>query len=241
LIFPHTIDWSWWLALLLAICGASMAVSVSSGFYVNKHLTIAASMTIGRVTAIVTILLGWVLLGEGLTRWQVIGGGILMLAAVLAIWAPAKTSAGAFKHLKLSTVLLALLACCTLAIGLVSEKAALQHMDIGGIFLVGWVTQALAMALLATKDISRQHLTTFYSSELRWSTLMGAANGLSGIFYVYAIVHANNISLITAILPIGLPLTVFSAYLFLHEREHHRLMWLSLAVSCLGLAVSAIK
>lgn len=240
LFFPHSIHWSWWLGLLLAICGASMAVSVSAAFHVSKHLTVVADATIGRVTAITTILLGWLLLGEGLTTPQFIGGIILMIAAILAIWAPAKTSSGSFKHLQTSTVLLALLSCVTLAIGLVSEKAALGHMDIGGIFLVGWTTQALAMVLLAAKDFTRERLHAFYGFEFKWSAMMGLVNGLTGVFYVYAIVHSDNISLITAILPVSLPLTVLGAYIFLHEREHHKIMWASLGVSFVGLVVSSL-
>lgn len=240
LVFPHTVHWSAWLVLLLAICGASMAVSVSAAFHVSKHLTVAANSTISRVTAITTILLGWLLLGEGLTTQQLLGGIILMAAAILAIWAPAKTSAGSFKHLQTSTVLLALLSCITLAIGLVSEKGALGHMDIGGIFLVGWTTQAFAMALLAAKDVTRERLQAFYGFEFKWSVMMGLVNGLTGVFYVYAIVHSDNISLITAILPVSLPLTVLGAYIFLHEREHHKLMWISLCVSLVGLIVSSL-
>jgi len=239
-VFPHTIHWSWWLAILLALCGTSMAVAGAIGFRVARHLTVAANMTIGKVTGLTTITLGWAVLGEGLTTWQLVGGAILFIAALLAIWAPAKTTTGAFQHLRLSVVLLALVASVALAIGLVTEKAILGHMDIGGVFLVGWTTQTLAMTLLAIKDVSREHLRTFWLHECKWSTLMGAINGLTGVFYVYAIFHSNNISLVTALLAVTLPLTIFGAYVFLHEREHHRIMWISLAISFVGLLVSAI-
>ena len=197
-------------------------------------------MTIGKATSVVTVVLGWAILGEGLTAWQLIGGGILLAAALLAIRAPAKTAAGSFQHLQLSVVLTALAASVALAVGLVSEKAILGHMEIGGVFLVGWASQTLAMALLAAKDARRQYLHTFWKQEFRWATLMGAVNGLSGVFYVYAIVHSDNISLVTALTSAALPLTVFGAYLLLKEREHHKLMWLSLGLSFAGLLVSAL-
>lgn len=239
--FPHAIRWSWWLCLLILICGGSMAVSNIIGFHVSKHLTVAAYATIGRFAAIVTVLLGWTLLGEKLTLWQLIGGTILLAASLLAIRAPEKTGNGAFKHLQPTVVVLALLSFTTLAFGLVSEKGILGHMQIGGVFLVGWTAQALAMALIALKDVTRKNLAAFHGYEFKRSVLMGALNGLTGTFYVYAIVHSDNISLITAILPISLPLTVLGAYMFLHEREHHKLMWVSLGVSIVGLAVSAIR
>jgi drug/metabolite transporter (DMT)-like permease len=65
-VFPHHITWSWWLVLLLAICGASMAVSGALGFQVAGRLPVVANMTIGKVTSITTILLGWGILGEKL-------------------------------------------------------------------------------------------------------------------------------------------------------------------------------
>lgn len=226
--------------LLLAICGASMAISGALGFQVAGRLPVATNMTIGKVTSIITILLGWVILGEGLTLWQLVGGGILLAAALLAIWAPVKNSAGAFQHIRPSTIFLALAACAALAIGLVSEKAILGHMQIGGVFLIGWTSQTLAMTLLAIKDVNKANLRTFWEQECKWSTLMGAVNGTTGTFYVYAIFHSNNISLITALLAIVSPLTVLGAYVFLHEREHHMLMWISLAISFVGLIVSSL-
>jgi len=239
-IFPHTISWSWWLTLLLGLCGTSMAVTGALGFKVAGRLPVAANMTIGKVTGISTILLGWVVLGEGLTTWQVIGGSILLLAALLAIWAPVKNSSGDFQRLEPRVVILALIACVTLAIGLVTEKAILGHMQVGGVFLVGWTTQTLAMTLLALKDARIRNLHTFWTHESKWSTLMGALNGTTGVFYVYTIYHSNNISLIAALLAVASPLTVFCAYLFLHEREHHKLMWISLGISCVGLLVSSL-
>ncbi|MEJ0073032.1 MAG: hypothetical protein WDN27_03045 [Candidatus Saccharibacteria bacterium] len=114
-------------------------------------------------------------------------------------------------------------------------------MQIGGGFLTGWSAQAIAMLLLASKDASRANFRTFKTFEIRWSVLMGLVNGLTGVFYVYAIVHSDNVSLITTLTAISLPLTVFGAYLFLRERENHKLMWVSLGISFVGLLVSTIS
>jgi hypothetical protein len=69
-IFPHQINWSWWLVLLLAVCGSCIAISGALGFRVAGHLPVAANMTINKITGITTVLLGWVMLGEGLTDWR---------------------------------------------------------------------------------------------------------------------------------------------------------------------------
>ncbi len=240
LLFPHRIYWSGWLIMLLAIGASSMAIATWTGFQAASQLTIAPLQTIGRLTSIVVVLIGWTVLGEGLTTYQWVGGTILLIAALLAIWAPSKADTASLHHIRAPGVLFACISAVALGISLASEKAALGHMQIGGVFLVGWTTQALAMVLLAFKDANRRTLKQFGGRELYWSTAMGLTNGLTGVFYVYAIVHSDNISLITAILSVVLPLTVFGAYLLLKEREHHKLMWLSLALCCIGLALSSL-
>lgn len=69
---------------------------------------------------------------------------------------------------------------------------------------------------------------------------MGLANATVGILYVIAIVNSNNISLVTAVTAIALPLTALAAYAILKERESQRLLWIGLTIGFLGLLVSAL-
>jgi len=239
LYLPHRVTWSWQLARLLFICATSMAVSCWIGFKAVKLLPVAPYQTISRFTAIVAIALGWAVLGEGLSRYQVLGAFLLLLGALLAIWAPIKRPDITQRVIHIRAVLLTLLASTLLAITLVSEKAILGHIQVGGVLILGWGSQTLAMLLLALKDAGRVNLRKFNYYELRWSAVMGLANGVTGAFYVYSLNKSNNISLITALTAIALPLTVFGAHLFLKERENSKLMWLSLAVCFIGLLVSA--
>lgn len=239
LIFPHHISWSWWCVLLMVILSISMALANWFGFIAAGRIAIAPQQTIGILTDVFAVLLGWTLLGEGLTTAQFVGGGILLVAATLAIFAPEKTKAGDFERLSTQTLLIAMAAAILLAVGLVTEKALLGHMEIGGIFLVSWTVQTAGMLVLAGKDVSKRTLRDFRGRELKWSTVLGLVNGLNGALYIYAVFHSDNISLITILGAVSMPLTVFAAYLFLHEREHHALMWLSLAISFAGLIVMA--
>lgn len=239
-VFPHHISWSWWMAVLITILSISMALSSWLGFIAAGRIAVAPQQTIGMLTDISVVLMGWTLLGEKLTTAQFVGGGILLIAATLAIFAPERTKAGDFERLSTKTICIAVAAAILLAIGLVSEKALLGHMEIGGIFLVSWTVQTVSLLLLASKDISKQTINAFRGKEIKWSTFLGLTNGLNGAFYIYAIFHSDNISLITVLGTISLPLTVLGAYIFLHEREHHLFMWLSLAISFIGLIVMAI-
>lgn len=239
-LLPHHIVWSWWMLLLMTLLSASMSISNWFGFITASRIAVAPQQTIGMLTTVNTILLGWTVLGEGLTPAQFVGGGILLAAAVLAIWAPAKTKSGDFKRMDTVTIWLATVSALLLGVGLVTEKALLGHMEIGGIFFVSWGVQALGMTLLAMKDLSKANWQAFRGRELKASTLLGLTNGLNGALYIYAIYHSDNVSLIAVLGCMALPLTVLGAYIFLGEREHHTMLWLSLIVSFIGLVIMAL-
>ena len=234
-IFPNHIEWTWTVILFMVILSASMALSNWLGFVAASKIAAAPQQTIGMLTNISVVLMGWTLLGETLTMQQFVGGGILLFSVMLAIWAPVKTSTGDFKRLDAKTLVIAVTSAILLAVGLVTEKVLLDDMEIGGIFLVSWTAQAFGMALLAAKDMSRPALKLLKGGELRTSTILGISNGLNGVLYIYTLFHSDNISLVTIIGAVSFPLTILGAYLFLHEREHHRIMWLSLAVAVVGL------
>lgn len=240
-VFPHHINWSPWLVMLLVLEGSAMALSGWTGFLAARRLGVVPRLTIGQLTNITAILLGWTILGEGLSLFQFIGGTILLIAALVAIWAPATPSDESAKQFHTTSILLTAIASISLGVGLVCQKAILGHMQIGGGFLVGWGAQTFAMLVLAIKDITPTRLRSFWGYEGRMTTLMGLTNGFTGVFYVYAIVHSDNISLITAITSVSLPLTVFAAYVFLREREHTGLMWSSLCLSFVGILITALK
>jgi len=240
LILPHHVYWSWWLILLLITCASSMALSGWIAFKAVRLLPVTAYQTIGRFTGIVAIALGWIILSEGLDIFQLLGAVILLLAALFAIWAPAKNIGIIQRRVHFRAVLLTLFASTTLAIGLVTEKGILGHMQVGGVLIFGWGSQTLAMLLLAVKDASRENLRKFRSYEVKWSALMGLANGTAGAFYVYSLNKSNNISLITPLTSITLPLIVLGAHFVLKEHENRKLMWVSLAISFVGLLISAL-
>lgn len=240
-LFPHEIHWHSTMIILMVVLSVSMALSNWMGFIIMRKLAIAPGQTIGMLSYVGVVLLSWTLLGEGLTVQQFVGGGVLLTAALLAIWAPTKTKLGDFKRISTRTLLIAIASAVLLSIGLVTEKKLLEYTDIGGIFLVSWPIQTLGMLLLATKDIRRSTLQKLNASELRNSTLIGLANGLNGVLYIYAIYHANNISLVTILGTVSFPLTILAAYLFLREREHHRIMWLSLGIACAGLIIVSVQ
>jgi drug/metabolite transporter (DMT)-like permease len=239
-LLPHHVAWSWWLGLLLVTCASAMALSGWIGFRAVKLLPVIPYQTISRFTSIVTIAIGWVVLSEGLNAAQLLGAIILLVAAILAIWAPARNVKALERKVHLRAVALTLFASTMLAIGLVTEKGILGHMQPGGVLIFGWGSQTIGMLLLATKDASRENLRKFRGYEIKWSALMGLANGITGAFYVFALNKSNNISLITSLTAVTLPLTVLGTHFLLKERENHKLMWVSFGISFIGILVTSI-
>ncbi|HUS26193.1 MAG TPA: EamA family transporter [Nevskiaceae bacterium] len=238
LVLPHHVHWSWWLGLLLFIEGTAMCLYNWIAFKAVKQLPVASYQTIYQTYAIVVIALGWTLLGEVLTGNQLFGAALLLIAALLAIYAPAKKISSAGLMTRKRAVLLTFLAAVFLGIGLVTEKAALGHMTVGAYLIFGYGVQTLALLLLAAVH-AKSALHKLTGSEFKWSAIMGLANGITGVFYVIAIFNSDNISLMTAIGALTLPLLAIAAHFVLHERENPKLLWSGVFLAFAGLLVLA--
>jgi len=240
LSLSHHVHWTWWVVFLIALNSTIMALSNWIGFKAVKRLPVAQFQTINQFYEIVVVILGWTLLNEGLGKFQLLGALLLLIAALLAIRAPMRNIDKSHRKVHFQSVLLTLAAATTLGTALVIEKAALGHMDIGAYLIFGYSAQTVAMLLLATKDINKETIRRFGKNEIKWSAGMGWANAVTGVFYVIAIVRSNNISLVTAVTAITLPLLAFAAYTILKEQEKQKLLWTALTIGFIGLVVSAV-
>jgi drug/metabolite transporter (DMT)-like permease len=238
LILPHHVHWTWWILYLFTWNSLTIAIANWLRFKAVKRMPVGQFQVINQFYEIVVIILGWIFLREGLNLFQVFGAMLLFAGALIAIRAP--SSNRDLKALHFQTVNLTLLATTLFGISLVIEKAALAHMNIGAYLIFGWSAQTIAMLVLALKDTNKKTLREFRLNELRWSAIMGWANASAGVLYVIAIVRSNNISLITALTAVALPLITISAYFILKERENLRLVGASVALSVLGLLVTSL-
>lgn len=240
LILPHKVVWSSWLIFLLIIISFFMAISNWLIFRAIKQLPVMQYQLIARSQIVMIIAFGWILLGETLSHYQIIGAILLLIAALLAIKAPVKNLDSQHRKVHLKAVILTLVGCLAGTIGLISEKAALGHMDIGAYLIFGYSAQTIGLLILASKDVIKESLRQLTKHEIKWSAFMGIANGIGGVFYVFAIVKADNISLIAALSSITLPLIAFGAYIILKEKEQQKLLWTGLAIGFVGLLVMSL-
>ena len=239
LCMSHKVDWRAWLILLLVVEGLFIGLFNWFMFAALRVMTVAKFEMIFQIYIVVTIVLGWVLLNEDLTLRQIVGALFLVTAAYIALQVPKNSEQELRPSAKKKTVIMAVCAAISLGIGLVAEKAALRHMDLGGYFIFGFATQTLAVLFLAAKDGSIKNLQMIHKSDLVQTSIMGVLATLVGFSYVIAIRLADNISLITALSAISLPLMVAAGYVVLREKEDAKKMWAATILGLIGLVLAA--
>ena len=174
----HYVAWSLWLVLLLAVEGIFIGLFNWFMFIALRTMAVAKFEMIFQLYTIVTIVLGWILLKEQLTLMQIFGALFLAAAALLAIQAPKDNKLELKQKAQRKTVAVAVCAAISLGIGLVAEKAALGHMDLGGYFIFGFATQTIAVVLLAAKDITISNLKKIAKVDFMQTSIMGVLAAL---------------------------------------------------------------
>lgn len=238
LLLPHHVQWSWWLVFLLILEGAAIGMYNKLAFRALKRLPISQFQTLNQSFNIFVIIGGWLLLGETLNVSQLVGVGFIIGAAVLSAYAAktrkAKTAVPA------GTTELVIISAVILSVGLIAEKAALGHMDVGAYFIFGIGAQAISVMLLALKDMNKKIWATVTHSDIRNNVVVGMVSGIAGFLYLYTVNAANNISLIISLSSFVLPLTALASYWLLHEREDQKRLWASIALGVVGICITAL-
>lgn len=238
LLLPHHVQWSWWLVFLLILEGAAIGMYNKLAFRALKRLPISQFQTLNQSFNIFVIIGGWLLLGETLNVSQLVGVGFIIGAAVLSAYAAKTRKAKA--AVPAGTTELVIISAVILSVGLIAEKAALGHMDVGAYFIFGIGAQAISVMLLALKDMNKKIWATVTHSDIRNNVVVGMVSGIAGFLYLYTVNAANNISLIISLSSFVLPLTALASYWLLHEREDQKRLWASIALGVVGICITAL-
>lgn len=238
LMLPHDVNWSWWLVFLLVFEGFAIGLYNKLAFRAIKRLPISHFQTLNQSFNIFVIFGGWILLGEILSVTQLIGVAFIIGAAVLSAFAA--RAKGRTHKIQPGTTQLVIVAAAILSMGLIAEKAALGHMDIGAYFIFGIGSQAIFATLIALKDVNKKVLATISHSDLRNNIVVGVVSAIAGFLYLYTVSAANNISLIVSLNSFVLPLTALASYWLLHEREDQKRLWGSIALGIVGLCITVL-
>lgn len=238
LLLPHHIEWSIWLAILLVVDGLAVALYNKLSFRAIKRLPITHYQTLEQSFNVFVILGGWILLNETLSFTQLIGAFFIIGAAVLSAFAARRKTQ--IQNIQPGTVRLVIIAAVVLSMGLLAEKAALGHMQIGAYFIFGIGSQALFMAMIASRDFTQQVRTKISRTDIRNIACVSVLSAFSGFLYLYTLNTANNISLIISLSSFVLPLTALASYWLLHERGNQKALWASITLGVIGICITVL-
>ncbi|MDO8265425.1 MAG: EamA family transporter, partial [Candidatus Saccharibacteria bacterium] len=143
---------SWHIStlLLLTIITLFIALFGWASFEAKRLISVTLFLTLFQIYVFVTVLLGWVFLGENLGIKQITGGVLLIIGAYLAIYSEKREK---YHKKPLRGVVLATLSGIALGIVLVAEKSTLNSMNLSAYFIIGYGVQALGTIILASKEI----------------------------------------------------------------------------------------
>ncbi len=238
LLLPHHVNWSWWVVVLLVVEGFAIGLYNKLSVRAIKRLPISLFQTLNQSGTIFIILGGWILLGETLSIVQFIGVTFILAAAVLSAFAA--KSKKREQAIQPGTIKLVIIAAIIMSFGLITEKAALGHMDVGAYFIFGIGSQMVFVTLIALKDVNKKVWKTISRSDIRNNVVVGMLGALAGFSYLYTVNTADNIPLIASLTSFVLPLTALGSYWLLHEREDQKKLWGSIALGMLGVIITAL-
>jgi drug/metabolite transporter (DMT)-like permease len=241
-LLDHQVQWSGWLVFLLVVQGSLIGVFNWLSFHALKYLPAAHFQTVFQMSSIVIIVLGWLLLSEKLSLMQIGGALLIFVSALLAIWAPMRAHRQSKKpipHLR-TGLTLALISTLAMGVGLVTEKAALQYMDIGAYFVYGFGAQTLGLGVLAAPQLTPKTLRTLTRPIVQQATVLGLLSAGVGFSYIYAIQAADNISLVTALKAFALPVLAIAAHYVLRERDDGAMLWTAIALGVVGMVITVL-
>lgn len=218
------IGWDNFIYTMLFSAGFPIMMFLS--FKANRYMDAGHYTIINNITPIITISAATLLLGEGLSGWQIVGAFVIILAAFLVslpgVIGRHKTNS--------SGVALALASVTILGLSIVFERWMLTRIDYGAYLVYGWGAQTLWMVLMAWPD--RKNIKMIFQKDnLNPVIWYAITNTFKGVFFVAALKTTTNVSLVSAAASFTAVSVVIAAYIFLKEKQW---LWLKICSATMG-------
>jgi drug/metabolite transporter (DMT)-like permease len=190
---------------------------------------------------IATIIFSTLLIGEGLTLRQLIGGLILMASMQLIL----TINISKYKHRRLGkAIMLSLLASLFYGLATVTEKYLLNRVNLPTYLTFGWGFQflgAVIVSLILGKSMHANFKLLKSKSFWKYGLPASLLRMLSGLLYIISLRLANNLSLISALTGLKIILTAILATLILRETKFIVRKLQSAVLAATGIAVMLWK
>jgi drug/metabolite transporter (DMT)-like permease len=191
----------------------------------------------GTVNSLFTIIGATIVLHENLSRLQLVGSLILLVAISYGILATQSIHKKINRYNAAFGVMYALLAGISFSIAAVNEKSLLSHMTIGTYGILGIGGQFLMSVLVALIIQPRKIPLLFSRRVFGWSALSGVFRGIGGVCFMLAEVRSNNVGLVTAISNFKIIIVIFLGWWLLKEHKFLVRKLTSATIAIIGLMI----
>lgn len=221
-----------WIWIAINILAAVVADVLQ--FNALKHIGAGDFALIESTRVIWTVIGATLLLGEGLTGVQILGGLLVLGANILVLWPQRSHEAMSYLGLTLATSFAAIYGLATIV-----DRVLFQQVDVISYLAVALLVQGVILSLVyyrrmsrASELLNRQNLIPFLGDVLFFVP--------SIVLLLEAVKRTDNISLLSALLPLTIVLSVVLAALFLGERSFLKYKIVGAIIATAGVAVLAL-
>ncbi len=201
-----------WVWVLINIGAAAIADVLQ--FNAIKHIDAGSFAIIESTRVIWTIVGATILLHEGLTVAQLLAAGVILLAAMLVLWPQRSVS----KSTTLGFILAASFAAVYGAATIV-DRVLFSAVDVISYLSIALIVQGLILAIIyrrrlgKTKELFNQNNFIPFAGDVLFFVP-------SIVLLLEAIKRTDNLSLLSALLPLTIILSVLFSMIFLKERDY---------------------
>jgi drug/metabolite transporter (DMT)-like permease len=203
-----------------ALAGVCFAITNILSYVVFQYVDAAIASLLSTFNIIAAVILATIVLGEGLTPIQIVGGMVLIagMEVILTI------NMGRYRHEKLvQAVLLSALAGIFFAFATTIEKHLLNEVPLSTYLVFGWGFQFLgvcAIALLFGRKLKSNFGLLRQAKFYRIALPASLIRMFGGLLFIYSLKLSNNLSIISVLSGLKIILAALLGAYFLKERSY---------------------
>lgn len=224
----------WWRFLF---GGASFALTNIFTYRMLVYLDAGVGTIFSSLNTLFTVVGSGLLLHEDLSNLQIVGAACLLVSVIYASLAAHPSHTKLHRRNLIIGLGYAVVVAIFYAIASVNEKSLLGHVSSGDYILFGWGGQALLAVAVAWLVQPKAFKVLRRSSVATWTVILGVMRAVSGLCFILALIHSNNVGLVTVVSNFKLIIVVLLGIWLLRERQKvpQKLLAASGAVASLAL------
>lgn len=219
---------------IFIFAGICFAITNVASYRVFEYTDAAIASIMSTLNTVAAVVIGTIVLGEGLNPKQIVGA----ITLFSAIWLVLSTKVKPEKRGRWLVGLgFSLIAALFFGIAISTEKFLLNSMSTADYILFGWGFQWLASISLSIVFRREQWRKLFKSTQLKKVIGAGFIRAGGGFLFIFSLVSANNVSIISVLAGVKAIFVVVFGALLLKERDYLTIKMQGALLAMAGIAV----